>query len=110
MKLDPTPVDIQLKEGDKISRYTIIHTPGHTPGSIALLNTEQKALFLGDTLRLKADKVVAAPEQFVWDANKQKESIRRIASLDFQIMLPRHGEPLTTNASEAVRTFSKTIQ
>jgi glyoxylase-like metal-dependent hydrolase (beta-lactamase superfamily II) len=110
MKLTPTPVDTQLKEGDRIGRLTIIHTPGHTPGSIALLDTERKALFVGDTLRLKGDKIVAGPEQFVWDAVKEKESIRKIASLDFNVMLPGHGEPLKEKASEAVKKFSETRQ
>jgi glyoxylase-like metal-dependent hydrolase (beta-lactamase superfamily II) len=110
MKLAPTPVITQLKEGDKIGGLTIIHTPGHTPGSIALLDTGRKALFVGDTLRLKGDKVVAAPEQFAWDAGKEKESVRRIASLDFNVMLPGHGEPLTEKASEAVKKFEENLK
>ncbi len=43
--------DILLQEGDlKIGDLTfqVIHTPGHSPGSICLYWTEKKALFTGD--------------------------------------------------------------
>jgi glyoxylase-like metal-dependent hydrolase (beta-lactamase superfamily II) len=110
MKLTPTPVDILLKDGSRIGRLKVIHTPGHTPGSIALLDTERKALFAGDTLRLKDGEVVAGPEQFAWYLDKEKESILKIASLDFDVMLPGHGEPLVAKASEAVKKFSETIK
>jgi hydroxyacylglutathione hydrolase len=48
----PHPPDRLLREGDIIDvggwHFTILHTPGHTPGSICLL-TEDK-VFTGDTL------------------------------------------------------------
>ena len=48
----PHPPDRLLREGDIIEigsmRFTVIHTPGHTPGGICLL-TEGK-VFTGDTL------------------------------------------------------------
>lgn len=41
-------------EGDKIEigdlSFTVLHTPGHTPGGICLLCEEEKILFTGDTL------------------------------------------------------------
>jgi hydroxyacylglutathione hydrolase len=48
----PHPPDRLLREGDIIDvggwHFTVLHTPGHTPGSICLL-TEDK-VFTGDTL------------------------------------------------------------
>jgi glyoxylase-like metal-dependent hydrolase (beta-lactamase superfamily II) len=51
--LPPTaPVDIKLKDGDVLELGTlniqVIHTPGHTPGSVCYLVGEN--LFTGDTL------------------------------------------------------------
>ena len=47
-------VDRALAEGDLVSwggdSLTVLHTPGHTPGSICLLSDEQKVLFSGDML------------------------------------------------------------
>jgi len=53
LELGPPPrVDKYLKEGDEftIGRYTfeVLHTPGHSPGSICLLG--ENVLFSGDTL------------------------------------------------------------
>lgn len=48
----PDPVDIKLKDGDVLEVGTlnieVIHTPGHTPGSVCYLVDEH--LFTGDTL------------------------------------------------------------
>lgn len=45
----PRP-DILLHDGDRIGPFTVLHTPGHTEGSICLLGTKDKVLFSGDTL------------------------------------------------------------
>jgi glyoxylase-like metal-dependent hydrolase (beta-lactamase superfamily II) len=48
----PDPADIKLKDGDVLEVGTlnieVIHTPGHTPGSVCYLMGEN--LFTGDTL------------------------------------------------------------
>lgn len=48
------PPDIILQDGDEIRvgylRIKVIHTPGHTSGSISLYIEEEKAIFTGDTL------------------------------------------------------------
>jgi len=45
----PEPTDF-FKEGDTINGFTVLHTPGHTQGSICLWNKEAHILFSGDTL------------------------------------------------------------
>ena len=42
--------DIYLKEGDTIGCFTVLHLPGHSPGSIGLLDKQAGMLFSGDTL------------------------------------------------------------
>ena len=39
-----------LHDGDAFMGFTVIHTPGHTPGGICLYNEEENILFSGDTL------------------------------------------------------------
>jgi glyoxylase-like metal-dependent hydrolase (beta-lactamase superfamily II) len=104
-KPKPVEVEIVLNDGDKVGSLTVIFTPGHSPGSIALLDAEKKALFVGDTLRFDGAKVVGAPKQFTWDETVEWASIEKLSKLDFEIMLPGHGEILTKNGSGAVREY-----
>ena len=105
IKLTPVQPDIILKDNDKIGQLTVIHTPGHTSGSIALFDEGKKALFSGDTLRLDGEKLSGGSEQFTVDMNKAKESIGKISALSFDVMLCGHGEPLRPNASETVKKY-----
>lgn len=52
---DPPPkIDKYLKEDEKLVishlKFDIIHTPGHTPGSISLYSKEAKAVLVGDVM------------------------------------------------------------
>jgi glyoxylase-like metal-dependent hydrolase (beta-lactamase superfamily II) len=105
IKPAPVSVDQKLKDNDKIESLTVIHTPGHTPGSIALLDETRKVLFAGDTLRFDGKTVSGAPEQYILDPKATRESIGKLALLDFDVMLPGHGEPLKGKASDAVKSF-----
>lgn len=42
--------DIALKDGDDFFGWKVIHTPGHSPGSICLYNELEKTLISGDTV------------------------------------------------------------
>jgi glyoxylase-like metal-dependent hydrolase (beta-lactamase superfamily II) len=110
VKPEPVQVDVILKEGDKIAGLTVIHTPGHTPGSIMLLNEEKRVLFAGDTLRYDGKKVSGAPENFSVDPNQVRESIAKASKLNFDIMLPGHGETLKPNASEQIKKFNENLK
>ncbi len=106
----PVQVDVILKEGDKIAGLAVFHTPGHTPGSIVLLDEERKVLFAGDTLRYDGKKVSGAPEQFSADPNQVRESIAKVSTLNFDVMLPGHGETLKPNASDEIKKFNETLK
>jgi len=44
------PAQIALKDGQNYFGWKVIHTPGHTPGSICLFNKNEGLLISGDTL------------------------------------------------------------
>jgi len=51
MFLEPQPSpDKLLKEGDTLGPLTVLHLPGHSPGSIALWDEKAGIMFTGDTL------------------------------------------------------------
>jgi hydroxyacylglutathione hydrolase len=105
MKTEPVDVDILLEEGTRIGGLLVVETPGHTEGSIMLYDKKRKALFAGDTLRFDGQKISGGPKQYSWNETKEKESIEKISKLDFDVLLPGHGDFLKGNASSLVKEY-----
>jgi glyoxylase-like metal-dependent hydrolase (beta-lactamase superfamily II) len=105
INVQPFTVDIVLKENDDIAGLTVIHTPGHTPGSISLYDAKRKVLFTGDTLRYINGVLEGPSERFSMDILCARNSIQKLKALEFDVMLGGHGTPLTKNASTMVREF-----
>ncbi len=101
--------DLLLHDGDRIAGLLCLAIPGHTPGSIGLLDETKKAFFSGDIFRSDGTTVSGGPLQFTMDLEKERESRKKIASLDFDLLLPGHGVPLRSGASEKVRNFVRTM-
>lgn len=83
-----------LREGDlKVGDHTfqVLHTPGHSPGSVVLYWPEEKALFTGDVLFAGGLGRTDLPGG---NGAKLKESIRRLEALDVEWLLPGHGDVL----------------
>ena len=102
--------DILLDDGDRIDGLTCVHIPGHTHGSIGLLDETTKAFFAGDILRYDGRTVAEGPALFTLDPAASHRSIRKIAALDFGILLPGHGVPLRPDASTRVREYAGTLE
>jgi glyoxylase-like metal-dependent hydrolase (beta-lactamase superfamily II) len=92
MEMPEIKVDFLLQEGElKLGAKTlqILHTPGHSPGSISLYWPEKKALFTGDAVFPMG---VGRTDFPGGDGNLLRESIERLARLDAEWLLPGHGE------------------
>jgi len=105
-KVEP---DIILKEDDVVEGYRVIHTPGHTPGSISLYNPDNRVIIVGDTLRFNGEKVNGPPSMLIEDHEALKKSVEKISDLDPKIMLSGHGKPIPENASELIKEYYKTL-
>ena len=106
----PVEPDQRLKEGDRIGRFAVIHTPGHTPGSIALYDEENKVLFVGDTVQFRNGKLEGSPPRFTQDRARAKASVERLSSLDFHFLLSGHGEPLkSADGPRMLKGLSETL-
>ena len=87
--------DRLLKDGDTVTMgdevFEVLHTPGHTEGSICLLSGT--LLFAGDTLFAGSVGRVDLPGA---DVRKQRESLGRLAALpDAVRVFSGHGEETT---------------
>ena len=101
--------DRLLKDRDRIDGLTCIAIPGHTPGSIGLLDNATGTFFTGDILRYDGKTLAEGPAPFTMDLSRQRESLRTISGLDFDLLLTGHGLPLRPGASKAVQEFVKTL-
>jgi glyoxylase-like metal-dependent hydrolase (beta-lactamase superfamily II) len=101
--------DITLNDGDRIEGLTVIHLPGHTPGSIGLMDEASKTLFAGDLLRSDGTTLSEGPGAFSLDVAASRESIGKIALLEFDTLLIGHGKPVRPDAAARVREFAGTL-
>ena len=103
MKFNPVTPDVLLKDSDKIDGVTIIHTPGHTEGSVSVY-IPGEALLVGDALRTTKSGSLRLPRMTL-DKERAKESIRKISELTYTCLLPGHGPPIKHDASTKVKQF-----
>lgn len=54
LEVEPAPPDVLVADGDSLAAYgvdaTVLHTPGHTPGSTTLLLNDNQVAIAGDLL------------------------------------------------------------
>jgi glyoxylase-like metal-dependent hydrolase (beta-lactamase superfamily II) len=101
-------LDAELRTGDVLpiaGGLEVVHTPGHTPGSISLYGRARSVLFAGDAL---ANNFGLQLLPFsAHDPEEAKRSVRKLAALDYEIALPGHGSPIVSRASEKIGNWSK---
>ena len=105
LQVKPFPVDEIIDHGSTIAGLTVLHLPGHTPGSIAFYDPKRKVLFIGDTLGCKNGIVQGPPKNVTWDMRQVYQSIEALQTLEYMVLLSGHGEPLTSDASAKVKQF-----
>lgn len=94
MKFRPVEPDILLEDSGLIGGFEIVHTPGHTPGSISLFDRKKGILFSGDALICdKSGKIRLPVRALATDFEQAVGSSRKIQALNFKILLPGHGKP-----------------
>lgn len=102
----PWRVDRELQDGDEVGGLGVVHTPGHTPGHIALHMSSKRVLFAGDAL-FNVLGLRPPPGIFTADAIRARESIRKLAGLEFDIVCFGHGRALTREAAARLRRFAE---
>ena len=102
-EIPPSVPAVELAEGGEIRfgeiRLRVLHTPGHTAGSVCLLSTDDSLLFSGDTLFAggwgRVDLPGGSPDEMA-------RSIARLAELeDGLAVMPGHGPPTTIGRERA---------
>jgi glyoxylase-like metal-dependent hydrolase (beta-lactamase superfamily II) len=84
---------VQMNDGDEFTvgslTLRIIHTPGHTLGSVCIYCPEERALFTGDTALGLGTVAISPPPH--GDMALYLQSLAKLQTIDSALMLPGHG-------------------
>lgn len=100
------PVARALAEGDEVGGFTVLDTPGHSPGHVSYWRESDRVLLCGDvmfgfnpfTLRGPVRPPIAA---FTPNVARNRDSARRLAALEPELVCFGHGPPLRDPAKFA---------
>jgi hydroxyacylglutathione hydrolase len=104
-RIKPVNPEILLDDGDMIGRYQVIHTPGHSPGSICLYNSENKSIFVGDNLQYTRKKLQSPGQRLILEPEKYEASMKKLLSFDIEVILTGHTAPVTSGAADLLEEF-----
>ena len=102
-KLHPRKVERRLENGDKLQaggmELEVVHTPGHTHGSICLLAKKEGLLFTGDVIFRDG---IGRTDFANSDPNLMVASLEKIKTLPGRQVLPGHGEAFDKKTMEKI--------
>jgi glyoxylase-like metal-dependent hydrolase (beta-lactamase superfamily II) len=92
-------VDRVLREGDDVAGFQILEVPGHSAGHVAFWRESDRSLILGDVLfglhpLTGVPGLHPPPDEFTPDPARNRESARRLAELEPELVCFGHGPPL----------------
>lgn len=94
-------IEHTIEDGEVINGWRVIHTPGQTPGHICL--HKKDVLISGDMVMASAGGFQPAPSQTIVDPVAYRTSLKTIAALEFEMILPAHNPPYVVDAGKRVR-------
>jgi glyoxylase-like metal-dependent hydrolase (beta-lactamase superfamily II) len=94
----------ELEDGESVAGLTVLHAPGHTPGSICLLSTSDSALFTGDVIN--NERGIRTPP---WTVNHSHrvatQAPDRLHGLRYERAYFGHGPAVLEHADIEVEAF-----
>ena len=102
--LHPMTVEKKLKDGETVKigkrEFRVIHTPGHTPGSMCLYCEKEKLLISGDTVFADGVGITDIPGG---DPEALGQSLEKLSELAVEKILPGHGNPVEKGGSKIIK-------
>jgi glyoxylase-like metal-dependent hydrolase (beta-lactamase superfamily II) len=99
----PANVDIEVTDGDVLESVftglTVVHLPGHSSGQVGYWLAEQKILFGGDCAMNFFGRMTAPFRAPASDWNAAKQSMKKAAALQPEILCLGHGPVITENTA-----------
>ncbi len=103
-----TPVDVPLEDGQAYNGLRAVYTPGHTRGSMSLLDETRSLLVAGDAA---SHENALGPMDDVYNVDPRihRESIKKLSRLSFENAVFGHGTPIVGGASAQFVALAKRL-
>jgi glyoxylase-like metal-dependent hydrolase (beta-lactamase superfamily II) len=100
----PHAVGRVLNEGDEVAGFRVVHVPGHARGEVIYFRDSDRVAICGDVIRNMSyatglPGVKEPPDIFTYDPPENRRSIRKLAELNPNLILPGHGPAVTDIAA-----------
>lgn len=100
-------VDTTLNDGDLLCGFRVVAHPGHTPGHLCLYDDISRVLISADYLVYPSEELPQFFKKFIrtvhLDPDTALSSTRQLLQLDFESLLPGHGQPVLRNARSVLK-------
>lgn len=103
-----TAVDLAAADGQVVDGLKVIYTPGHTRGSISLLDETRSLLFVGDAANNERG-LGPMDDRYNVDPQQHRQSIRKLTAYSFENAIFGHGEPIKGGASAQFQQLAKRL-
>jgi len=106
----PLPAQ-ELNDGDVIDvrgGLHVLHSPGHTRGSIVLWLPREGLLFAGDTMGFRRGRLQEPEARVSEDPEVARASLERLAAVDFDTICFSHFEPMPRGGKRALEELAAT--
>jgi glyoxylase-like metal-dependent hydrolase (beta-lactamase superfamily II) len=111
--MTPEPPTFQpIEDGDVLpllGGLRVIHTPGHTPGSVCLYGKRDRVLFVGDNLERRFGRTSFASRLYSDDYEAARRSVKRLAELDVESVVFSHFAALHEHANEILEALAAQV-
>jgi glyoxylase-like metal-dependent hydrolase (beta-lactamase superfamily II) len=87
------PVARRLTEGDEVAGFTVLDTPGHSPGHVSYWREADRTLICGDVFWNIAGRLTKPADPVTVDPQRNRESMERLRRLSPSLTLFGHGPP-----------------
>jgi hydroxyacylglutathione hydrolase len=104
-------VDRELREGDELAAgFTVIDTPGHSPGHVSYWRASDRVLICGDVffnmhLLTTVPGLRQPPGPFTYDPEQNRRSERKVAALEPAVAGFGHGPVISDGTADKLGRF-----
>jgi glyoxylase-like metal-dependent hydrolase (beta-lactamase superfamily II) len=104
----PVEPDGELGDGEVVGGLRVIHTPGHSPGHVALLHEDSRTLLVGDAIFHRRPTLETGPAALSHNPTERDASLANVP-LDVNAVGFAHGAPLLGAEVDSYRKWLSSV-